>query len=437
MIKQLRLMFLVFFLIVGSSYGNQLKIDQFVSPETCGDCHTDIYNQWHNSMHHQAHYDPVYLRTAEFLRAQLSDKDEIAEAESCVKCHTPVGNITGYPLKLSDDRGKIPEIAKKGIQCDYCHSATSASKPYNNGLIIKPGNGEDEPGIKRGPYKDSESDYHETAYSKFHTESQICGTCHDVKHIVFNTPLETSYTEWQKSPYNSSDKTKRITCQGCHMYQKPGIPATGSTPRPANKGNAADDGPLRDHVFTHFFVGANVPVPSENGDKNKALMAKERLQNAAELSINTQNIKKGKIAVTIKNTGAGHYLPTGLTDIRQIWLSIVIKDQNGKKIFSKGEPDLKGYIPPGVKIYNTVFGDGKGKPVDNIAKAREILSDNRIPPLKSVTEIFRFNPDKSMKLKLNVELLYRSAPQKLLDKVFDKKKIVLPIIVMENFTMIL
>ena len=92
----------------------------------------------------------IFKSVSDFLRKGLVHPDEIKEAESCVKCHTPVGFVTGYPTKSSDDREKIPELAQMGIQCDYCHSATTAHKMYNNDLKLEPGNGEDDPGVKRG-----------------------------------------------------------------------------------------------------------------------------------------------------------------------------------------------------------------------------------------------------------------------------------------------
>ena len=216
---------------------DKIDIEQFISPETCGGCHAEIFEQWENSMHNLAHKDPVYSRVSQFLRKGLINEGEIQEAESCVKCHTPVGHLTGFPEKLSDDLSKTPEIATKGIQCDYCHSVETVKRMYNNGLVLKPGQGEDDPGIKYGPFDDAEPDFHEALYSKLHTQSQICGTCHNVKHVSFGTDLETTYTEWQNSPYNSKDPAKRIECQGCHMYQRPGIPSTGSTPRPENPGD--------------------------------------------------------------------------------------------------------------------------------------------------------------------------------------------------------
>ncbi|MBF0204086.1 MAG: cytochrome c554 family protein [Desulfamplus sp.] len=445
-------------------FANKLMIEQFISPETCGGCHSEIYDQWHNSMHNLAHKDPVYLEISRFFISELTDNEEIAEAESCVKCHTPVGYITGYPKKSSDDRNKVPEIATHGIQCDYCHSATGADKMYNNGLILRPGNGEDNPGVKRGPRKDAQSDFHETEFSKFHTDSNICGTCHNVKHVSFGINLETTFDEWEKGPYNSKDPAKRITCQGCHMYQRVGVPATGSTECPENKGASVDDGPIRDHIFTHNFVGGNsfIPESFDRADKSKtnindksktnindksniddkskidnkikiddkAKMAEERLKNAATLSIDDSKIKDGELSIIITNSGAGHDLPTGLTDIRQMWLEITVLDEKGDQIFSSGKLDKNGYLPDNAIIFNTIYGDEKGKPVQNIAKARVILKTKRIPPLESVTEKIKFTQKDFKYININVKLLYRSASKKLLDKVAGKDKFVLPVITM-------
>ena len=406
------------------------QIDQFIAADTCGGCHSDKYAQWENSMHHLSHKDTVYKSVSDYVRHGLVDPDEIKEAESCVKCHTPVGFITGYPTKSSDDREKIPELAQMGIQCDYCHSATTAHKIYNNGLQIEPGNGEDDPGVKRGPYKDSESDFHETAYSEFHTNSEICGTCHDVKHVVFETDLETTYTEWRNGPYYSDDPKKRITCQGCHMYQRPGVPATGSTERPDNPGQAADDGPEREHIFTHYFVGANAYLPKLNGDLEKSQMAIARLQNSATLAIDKQHLDQRKLVIEVKNIGAGHYLPTGLTDIRQMWLEIVVQDKKGKTVFTSGVRDKNQYLPNDTIIYHTIFGDGKGNPVHNPAKAREILKDKRIPPQQAVFETIELPPKDLKGGQVKVSLLYRSASQRILDTIAGKGKHPLPIVTM-------
>jgi hypothetical protein len=365
-------------------------------------------------MHHLSHKDPVYSRAAQFFRKGLTDAGEIEEAESCVKCHTPVGNRTGFPMKVSDDLSKTPEIATLGIQCDYCHSAESITKIHNNGLVLKPGHGEDDPGVKFGPFDDAVPDYHEARYSKLHTEAEICGTCHDVKHVAFGTNLETTYTEWKNSPYHSKDPAKNIPCQGCHMYQKPGIPATGSTDRPLNPGSAADDSVDRPHIFTHYFVGANSYVPGLFNDTAKAGMAVERLQNAATLSLDTSGIKDKKLSVTVTNTGAGHSIPTGVADLRQVWLEITIKDKNNQTGFQMGALDDKQELPENTIVFRVIFGDGKGNKVVNISKAREILKDNRIKAKEKATELISLPFVPTAGSQVTVRLLYRSMDPKIL-----------------------
>jgi hypothetical protein len=409
------------------------ELSRFISPAICGGCHDEIYNQWKNSLHNLSHIDGIYLAVAFQSLKGLTDAGEIKESETCVKCHTPVGFFSGFPKTVSQERnnpGKVAAIAKQGIQCDFCHSVTGAYAVYNNQVKLDPGRGEKDPGIKRGPFKDSESDFHKNSYSEFHTTSEICGVCHNIRHVVFGTKLDTTYEEWSRSRYNSPDPQKRVTCQGCHMFQRPGIPATGSTPRPKNPGLAAQGGPQRKHIYTHYFLGGNMTVPSMFNDNTKVKMAEERLKNAAELEIDQSRIDKGNIVVLVKNTGAGHLLPTGLTDVRQMWLEVVVKDAADKTIFSTGVIKPGGYLPKGSILFNTIFGDGKGKVVDNISKARQILRDHRVPPLGFLKEVLTISRTAPKPLSVRVRLLYMSVSQEVIDHIMGKGKAKIPLIVM-------
>lgn len=404
-------------LYAAAAPGEKLELDQFILPGTCGDCHSEIFEQWTGSMHNLSHKDPVYTRVALFLRQGLTDAGEIEEAESCVKCHTPVGEVTGFPKKLSDNLSNTPEIATLGIQCDYCHSAVDTSRMYNNGLVLKPGQGEDDPGIKYGPFDDADPDFHEAAYSKLHQSAEMCGTCHDVKHVAFGTDLETTYTEWKNSPYNDPDPSKKIVCQGCHMYQRPGIPATGSTDRPENPGTATDYSKERPHIFTHYFVGANTFVPGQFGGAGKKEMAIERLQNAAEIALDTRRLAQGQLDVTVTNSGAGHSIPTGVGDLRQVWLEISIWDAEKNLVFQSGMMDKKHELGPEAILFRTVLGDGKGNPVINLAKARQVISDTRIPAKQSRTQTFDLDFIPQKDFVITARLLYRGMPQKILNMI--------------------
>ena len=193
---------------------------------------------------------------------------------------------------------------------------------------------------------------------------------------------------------------------------------------------AADDGPEREHLFTHYFVGANAYLPKLNGDPEKAQMAISRLQHAAALAIDKKQLDQNKLVIEIKNIGAGHYLPTGLTDVRQMWLEIAVQDKKGKTVFTSGVRDKNQYLPDDTIIYHTVFGDGKGNPVQNIAKAREILKDKRVPPKKSSLETIELPPKDLKGGQIKVSLFYRSASQKMLDTITGKGKHPLPVVKM-------
>ena len=309
-----------------------------------------------------------------------------------------------------------------------------STRMYNNGLVLSPGHGEDDPGVKYGPFDDSEPDFHEAAFSKLHQSSEICGTCHNVKHVAFGTDLETTYTEWANSPYNDPDPDKRVVCQGCHMYQRPGIPATGSTDRPKNPGTATDYSVERPHIFTHYFVGGNTGVTGEFGDKNKQEMAVARLQNAAKISLNTEKLAQKQLDVRVTNTGAGHSIPTGVGDLRQVWLEISIRDANQQLVFQSGFLDPKKELPDDTIIFRTILGDGNGNPVLNLAKAKQVLSDNRIPAMQTVTQTIPLDFVPQKNFVITVRLLYRGMPQKILNLIPGDSIGPLPVVEMTTLT---
>jgi hypothetical protein len=47
---------------------------------------------------------------------------------------------------------------------------------------------------------------------KFHTKSEICGTCHNVKHVVYGTWLETTYRVMCKPYKNQGFNVRIVTC---------------------------------------------------------------------------------------------------------------------------------------------------------------------------------------------------------------------------------
>jgi hypothetical protein len=280
--------------------------------------------------------------------------------------------------------------------------------------------------------------FHDTKYSDLHTRSELCGMCHDVAHAHNIMPIENTYTEWRTSPYNTGDPETSTHCQDCHMRQTPAVAGTGITDLPDSPGFAAAEemgGKKRDHVWQHWFIGGNATVPELLGNPKWAQMARDRLSKAVTVAIqDVGTVKPGGIVrfnVRVDNVGAGHYLPTGLTYVRQMWLHVEIEDGNDKKIYESGALDKDGNIEPGAVIYKTVLGEGgkERKPTFFLPVAVQVLSDKRIRPKGYSIEPYAFYIPNDLKgnMEIEVTVRYRSAPQFLINELLGEKAPELPV----------
>ena len=411
----------------------KLDIHQFIEPDQCAGCHDEIFKQWTGSMHNNSFNDPFWKATTKLFAEEAKTEGEIVEIKMCIKCHAPLGFRSGTITSPKDDFDNVPGILKQGLFCNWCHNISEAKSIENADYELDPGDGDD-PSSMLGPFDDSISDFHPSKFSKLHTSSDFCGLCHNVSHGVNLTPIESTYDEWKKGPYNTGDPKTTVHCQDCHMRQTPSVASTGKTERPDNPGFACSSGPKRPHIPTHYFVGGNT-IPGEGfGNKLHQKMATHRLKNAADLEIiESGNYRKSSMAVIkvkVINSGAGHYLPTGMSEIRQMWLDIKVKDGANRVIFSSGFVDKGGKVDPEAVMYNTVLGNSKGEPIINIALADRVLKDYRIPPKGYVMEHYSFFIPGYIHGSLTVEvtLRYRSSSQALVNRALKDKAPKLPII---------
>ena len=111
------------------------------------------------------------------------------------------------------------------------------------------------------------------------------------------------------------------------------------------------------------FAGAQVAL----GDADRATAL---LKSAAKVEVCGSEIASpsASVTVTVTNVGAGHYLPTGLTEIRQMWLQVVAVDEAGN------ETEL------GKRVFGTELKDKDGKFPVELWDAVAIATDDRIPP---------------------------------------------------------
>lgn len=413
--------------MINTDSGQPITPDQFEEPVVCSGCHSDIFKQWKGSMHANAFIDPVFQALWKIGAKETQGMTDTL----CGGCHAGVG-VLSNDLVFKNGEFQTSDIAKEGVHCDLCHTVVRSSfketptfEPQNASLVLSPGD------VKRGPYKDSESPHHETAYSELHTKSEFCANCHQVYHPVSNFHIERTYDEWKYSVYAQ----KGIQCQDCHMMPvEKAIEAARTLKKPVNPGKPCVMGPDRENMFTHEFVGANFTVPTLLNHKDHAGIAVERLKSAATLDIiSTDKVKAGTLAeikVKVTNVGAGHNLPTSLTEVRQMWLDIKVNDANGNALFTSGELDSAGNIAEGSVIFNASAVDKDGHHTIKPWEINRFEYNKTIPPKGSATEkfIFLVPAGLSGSLDITAVLRYRSYPQAVANLLLGKDAPTLPIV---------
>lgn len=347
----------------------QLKLDDYEPARNCGHCHNTsipLTAQWRNSILSQSWIDPLFQHSYKQASHDTGGKTD----HFCPRCHTPNGYLTK----------RIPppmEIGKDGISCDFCHTISGSTGIGNGAYISSPGK------LKWGQYPHARSTHHKTGYSEFYMRSEYCGMCHDVFDPENPKLMEqATYSEWKKSSYPK----RGIQCQHCMMNVTSGVVGA----------SEAVIGPKRWLVFEHEFLGGHW---------------EENLKKAALLFLHPDKseICAGellRVEVRVANVGCGHAIPTGRSDLRELWLEVSAKDSFDREVFSAK------------RTYGTVFADEDGKPVGHkFWLAKKLLRDERIGPEEVKSEKFSFMVPENTDgvLTLEASLLYRLAPQTLSD----------------------
>ncbi len=413
------------------------------------------YFNWQGSMMAQAARDPLYLACM-----AISNQDAPEVGDLCIRCHAPVGWLEGRSEPT--DGSALTNDDKDGVQCHFCHKLVKPSVVGENPFPGDPGynaptgnnnsgpstydldqaylnvmtsipthsaNGmyivEDDDKNRRGPFSDSDAK-HDNPYSPFHSESNICGTCHDVSNPAFSAekdaegnftglymlnalgepapdfasselfPVERTFSEWTMSDYNTEQGVYApqfagskvdgfvASCQDCHMKDLTGYGANNTSI-------------LRNNLPHHDMTGGNTFMPSIiatlfPGDFDDELnagidRARYMLQNAASMNI---AVDGQQVHVRVTNE-TGHKLPSGYPEGRRIWLNVkatnsATSDSYESGLYNFETADLE---KTGTKIYEIKPGIG-----ENIAGAvnltagpsfhfvlnNKIFFDNRIPP---------------------------------------------------------
>jgi hypothetical protein len=349
----------------------------FPPASNCG-CHGTLVDQWSQSMHSRALEDPIFkIKVAE---ADAATAGKIGPF--CQKCHGPAAVMTGESGK---NVAEMSPAAAQAVGCMFCHQVVGNSEPLGNVSQLL------EPDLTRRAQLEKPEAPHPAVFSALHVTSAICGGCHNVNHPINGMHLESTYREWAESPQGKAG----TQCQDCHMSEKPGKIGPSA-------GQAAPGAPQRPNIYQMTFAGAQVAL----GNPERAT---QLLQSAAKVEMDAPRVVKSgedaSVTVKITNSGAGHYLPTGLTEVREMWLDVSIVDSAGKST-NLGE-----------HRFGTVLKDAAGKFPAELWDAVAVQSDDRIPPMQSVTHAYKIAlPSGTEAGTLKAQLLYRSVPEELAAK---------------------
>jgi hypothetical protein len=255
----------------------------------CGNCHKTEFDAWKVGVHSHAGEDPMVRFCAGVEKGIMGPQ----YPRLCAGCHDPVGARTG-DSSLATGRG---------VTCLGCHDTSRL--------------------INAGGNADLEQQAHD--WTKDHKDwgikslerlrkPEFCGGCHQQFAPATGITAINTLGEFQRGPFAAGG----TSCVDCHM--------------PKDAKGVAD----------HRIVGGNVYMGMKFGDATLVADQKTKLRSVITLRATRAG---GGVFVAIKNRGAGHSFPTGVSDVREPWIEIQAVDAQGNVIARYGGADASGAIP--------------------------------------------------------------------------------------------
>lgn len=298
------------------------------------------------------------------------------EGVSCAACHSTVGPVA---LHASRRRG------------GYEGNATWTSFLSGRTFLARPEDQRGLPGIANSGYSlDSRllvggasdgAHVHPEApgrTARYLATSEFCGACHDVR--LFGTDvggalrgehfkrLRNAYSEW-RAWADGEERAGRpaATCQDCHMSLYPGVCAPGGdggdgcpggthfvARAPGTRAEAlvAPTSERPTPVASHWFTGVDLPLSEELADDAiddpamdasgvpVGLRARRELllAHTFRFSLGDATRRGGslRVPVSIENVGAGHRVPAGFSQEREVWVELRVLDARGATVYEVG-----------------------------------------------------------------------------------------------------
>src|SRR5437868_1698293 len=415
----------------------------FMTSQSCGRCHVDIYDQWNSSAHHFSSFNNQwYRKSIEYMQDTVGTQ----ASKWCAGCHDHAVFFNGRfdrPIKEQIDTLE----AQAGLACTSCHSIVHVDSSMGNGGFV----------IEYPPLHElanSKNKYirivdrfmtylnpvpHKKSFMKPFMRmdsAEFCSGCHKV-HL--DVPVNqyrwfrgfNDYDNWQASGVSGQGARsfyyppKSQVCADCHMplvaSHDPGnhegmvhshrFPAANTAIAYANRDAAqmkVTEGFLKSGFIT-VDIFAVSPVENKGtemvrrtGDAPQAMsgfavgeeaetpstgVIREVGQIAAPIDRAGTSLAPGSTArvdVVVRTRKIGHFFPAGTVDAFDVWLELQGRDATGRTIFWSGkvEDNGRGPVEPGAHFYKSYQLDAAGNPIDkrNAWQSRSVLYVRLIPP---------------------------------------------------------
>ncbi len=426
----------------------------FLTSDTCGRCHTDIYEQWRSSMHHFSSFNNQwYRKSIEYMQDMVGTRP----SKWCAGCHDHAVFFNGRFDRPIREQMSTPE-AQVGLACTSCHSITRVHGTMGQGGFD----------IEYPPLHDLASSnnplmrllhdkltelapqpHRETFLKPFHREqtSEFCSTCHKV-HL--DVPVNAyrwirgfnEYDNWQASG---------VSGEGARSFYYPAAPqgcADCHMPRVPSSDPAARDGT----IHSHRFAAANTAVPFVNHDAAQVEAVKTFLQNG-QVTLDIFGLARGvgaatsdrargdsdvsaastfgvgeessafgatriasaptakvvpfvdgvavarrgeslRLEVVARTRKVGHFFPGGTVDAFDVWLDVEATDNKGRTLLRSGAlEEASGAVDAGAHFYRSLQLDAHGNRINkrNAWATRSVAYVRLIPPGAADTIHYRLD----------------------------------------------
>ena len=400
----------------------------FMTSESCGRCHREIYEEWRSSAHRFSSFNNQwYRKSIEYMQ----DVVGVQPSKWCAGCHDHAVFFNGRFERPIREQINTPE-AQAGLGCTSCHAITRVGSTMGQGDFIVEYPPLHDLAVSDNPflrfvhdqltYIDPEP-HRRTFMKPFHSEQtpEFCSSCHKV-HL--DVPVNAyrwfrgfnDYDNWQASGVSGEGArsfyypAKPQKCADCHM---PLVPSNDP---------AARDGKVK----SHRFAAANTALPYVNKDPVQLKAVQDFLRDgqisvdvfglvreeaapplpgravpgsepqvASTFAVGEESMNFGaaqtfltrraeviapldrvdaavrrgdsvRLEVVVRTRKVGHFFPGGTVDAFDVWVELEAVDDKGNVLLHSGSvaDGGKGPVEPDAHFYRSLLLDEHGNEIN-------------------------------------------------------------------------